>query len=267
MHLGDWQLNGRAVAALATDAFLLARHCCPGHTSASGRAWERAVSELLWRPSFTRRQHPGVLGLFGRGSQSGARHEIDGVGQGPEVAAWIESKARRTLGKSDVAVFHLKCFDLYRAAAMEHPEQTASAGWWPLLVSSEPTSDSVRRICCDLGVVMCDPERLPLPALLFAASRPNADDYLSEIHLAELVRLAEVACVPMQHRWRLNTKRREVCLSLDHLDSTEIDDLIFLQDELTEDFLDAFEVNSPDTLGQRASALVERFEASKLASF
>lgn len=266
MQPGDWQLSGRAVAGLSVDAFLLARHCCPGHSQASGRAWERAVSQLLWRPGFTRRQHPGVLGLFGRGSLSGARHEIDGAGQGPEVGAWIESKARTTLNKSDVAVFHLKCFDLYRAAAAEHPEQTSVAGWWPLLVSSEPAGDSVRRICCDLGVVMCDPKRLPLPALLFAASRPNADDYLSEIHLAELIRLAEFGCAAMQKRWRVDPERRAVCLSLDHLNSSEIDDLLFLQDELTEDLLDAFEVNAPDLLGRRASILVERFDAARLTS-
>ena len=161
MPLVAWHADGRTLAALAMDAFLLARYCSPGHSPASGRAWERAVSQLLWRPGFTRRQHAGVLGLFGRGSQSGARHEIDGAGQGPEIGAWIESKARTTLNKSDVAVFHLKCFDLYRAAASEYPEQTAQAKWWPLLVSSEPTGEAVRRICCDLGVVVCDPQRLP----------------------------------------------------------------------------------------------------------
>ena len=258
--------NGRTLAALAMDAFLLARYCSPGHSPASGRAWERAVSQLLWRPGFTRRQHAGVLGLFGRGSQSGARHEIDGAGQGSEIGAWIESKARTTLNKSDVAVFHLKCFDLYRAAASEYPEQTAQAKWWPLLVSSEPTGEAVRRVCCDLGVVVCDPQRLPLPALLFSASRPNADDYLSETHLSELVRLAEPACAPMQERWRLDADRRVVSMRLDNMDSTEIADLLFLQDELTEDFLDAFELHAPGVLEQRALALTERFEAARLAS-
>ena len=96
------------------------------------------MSQLLWRPGFTRRQHSGALGLFGHGSHSGAQHEIDGAGEGPETGAWIESKARTTLNKSDVAVFQLKCFDFYRAAASEYPEQTAGASWWPLLVSSEP---------------------------------------------------------------------------------------------------------------------------------
>ena len=266
MSLTDWHTDDRALAALTVDAFLLARHCSPGHSQASGRAWERAVSQLLWRPVFTRRQHAGVLGLFGQGSQSGASHEIDGVGQGPRIAAWIESKARTKLNKSDIAVFHLKCFDLYRKAASQYPEQTAQARWWPLLVSSEPTSETVRRICCDLGVVICDPQRLPLPALLFAASRPNADDYLSETYLGELIRLAETACVPMQQRWRLDIDAKAVSLRLDHMGSTEIADLLFLQDELTEDFLDVFEVHAPGVLDRRASALVERFEAARLAS-
>ena len=266
MQLTAWHINDRAIASLTVDAFLLARHCSPGHSPESGRAWQRAVSQLLWRPGFTRRQHAGVLGLFGRGSRSGARHEIDGVGQGPEIGAWIESKARITLDKSDVAVFHVKCFDLYREAVSEFPEQTSKARWWPLLVSSEPTGETVRRMCCDLGVAVCDPQRLPLPALLFAASRPNADDYLSEVHLGELVRLAELACAPMQQRWRLDIDKREVSLSLDNIDSTQIEDLLFLQDELTEDFLDVFEVNAPGVLERRASALVERFEAARLAS-
>ena len=266
MQLTNWHTNDRALASLAVDAFLLARYCSQGHSQASGRAWQRAVSRLLWRPGFTRRQHAGVLGLFGRGSRSGARHEIDGVGQGPEIGAWIESKARTTLDKSDVAVFHVKCFDLHREAASEYPEQTAKAKWWPLLVSSEPTDEAVRRMCCDLGVVVCDPRRLPLPALLFAASRPNADDYLSETHLGELVRLAEPACAPMQQRWRLDIDRRVVSLCLDNMDSTEIVDLLFLQDELTQDFLDVFEVHTPGVLDRRASALAKRFEAARLAS-
>ena len=204
--------------------------------------------------------------MFGRSSQSGASHEIDGVGQGPDIGVWIESKARTALDKSDVSVFNLKCFDLFRYAATQFPEETAEARWWQLLVSSEPTDDAVRRICCDLGVVLCDPQRLPLPALLFAASRPNADDYLPETHLRELVRLAELACAPMQQLWHLNIERREVRLRLDRMHATEIEDLLFLQDELTEDFLDVFEVHAPGLLEQRASALVERFEAVRLAS-
>lgn len=248
------------------DAFLLASNCNPGHSPESGRAWEQTVSQLLWRPGFSRRQHAGVTGLFGHGSKSGAPHEIDGVGQGNEVAIWVESKSRSALNKSDIAVFHLKCFDLYREVASEYLQDTSEARWWTLLVSSYPTDESIRRICCDLGVVLCDPLRLPLPALLFAASRPNADDYLPESHLREVVRLAEAACAPMQARWRLDMDGREIRLSLDSLNSTEIQDLLFLQDELTDHFLDAFEMHAPGELDKRASALAERFEAARLAN-
>ena len=59
---------------------------------------------------------------------------------------------------------------------------------------------------------------------------------------------------------------REVSLSLDNIASTEIEDLLFLQDELTEDFLDVFEMNALGVLEKRASDLVERFEAARLAS-
>ena len=177
----------------------------------------------------------------------------------------IESKSRITLDKSDVATFHLKCFDFYRAAACEDPEQTSKMRWWPLLVSSEPAGGTVRRICCDLGVVLCDPECLPLPALLYAAAQPNADDHLSEDHLSEMVRLAEIACVPMQQRWRLDRDGRKICLSLDNINATEISDLLFLQDELTKDFLPAFDIHS-ERLAQRVRPLLERYEAARLAS-
>ncbi len=170
------------------------------------------------------------------------------------------------LNKTDAAVFHIKCFDLFRQVASEYPEQTSEARWWPLLVSSEPTDDAVRKMCCDLGIVLCDPQRLPLPALLYAASQPNADDYLSEVHLGELVHLAETACAPMQQRWRLDIDAREVCISLDNLNSTEIEDLLFLQDELTEDFLDVFEMHAPGVLERKAQNLVERFEAVRMAA-
>lgn len=55
-------------------------------------------------------------------------------------------------------------------------------------------------------------------------------------------------------------------MRLDHMDSTEIADLLFLQDELTEDLLDAFEVHAPGVLDRRTFALVEGYEASRLAS-
>jgi hypothetical protein len=75
----------RELAALAADAFLLARFGPPGAGRPDGRAWERAASGLLLRPAFPRRQHASTLGLFGGTSASGALHELDGAGEGPDV--------------------------------------------------------------------------------------------------------------------------------------------------------------------------------------
>lgn len=254
------------VASVATDAFLMARFGGPGDGRPSGRAWERAASGLLSAPGLSRRQHAGTLGLFGRGSASGANHELDGVGQGPDIGIWIEAKARAVLDKSDVAVFFLKCFDLYRAAAATFPESTAAARWWPMLISSEPVTDAVRRVCCDLSIVLCDPLRFPLPALLHAAGKPNADDYLPEAQLGELVTLTEAVCQPMQRRWQIDASRRTLTLKLDHLSADNIGDVLYLQDELTEDLLDAIDLHAPRHLESRAAPLLERLHAARLAS-
>jgi hypothetical protein len=181
------------------------------------------------------------------------------------LAALVESKACIVFEKSYAAVFHMKCFDLYRAAAAEDPEATAESRWWPLLVSSEPVGEAARRVCVDLGIVLSDPSRMPLPALLYAASRPHADDYLPEAELGELVRLGERACVPMQSRWRIDGQPRTVTANLDHLSANDVGDLLFLQDELTQDFLDTFEVNQPGLIERRAAQLSGRLQALSMA--
>ena len=253
------------LAGLAVDAFLLARCGGPGGRRPDGRAWERAASQLLWRPGLDRHQHAGVLGLFGHGPRSGARHEIDGAAQGQGLGILIECKAHAALDKSELAVFQLKCFDFYRAVAAEHPEAIAKDRWWPMLISSDPTSEAVRRISCSLGIVLCDPARMPLPALLYTAARPYSDQFLREDLLGELVRLGERACLAMQEQWRIQPTSRAIAIGLDMLTSGEIDDLLFLQDELTEDLLDVFDIHAPRYLDRRGAALAGRLEAAHLA--
>ncbi len=252
----------RQLAGFSLDCFLLARYAVPGLGGRpDGRAWEQAVSSLLWRPGIHRRQHAGTMGLLGSESASGARHEIDGAGHGPTTGIWIEAKARSGVDKSDIAVFDLKCADLYKAAARHNPNATRSARWWPVFVSSEPAGESVRRLCVSLGIVLCDPLRVPLPVLLRAAANPEADMYLSEALLAEAVRLFEIACRPMQDRWCISDCGRKLVLTLDAArGATAVGDALFVQDELTGDLLDYFDADAPGQLECRASELGERLE-------
>jgi hypothetical protein len=212
----------------------------------------------------TRRQHAGTLGLFGGASASGVAHELDGVGTGFGSGVWIESKARAALDKSNVAVFKLKCEDLYKAEAHKDPIGTALEAWRPLLISSEIVTQSIRRLCCATGIILCEPRHLPLPVLLRAAGRPTADEYLREGLLAELVRLGEPACRPMQEVWRIDRDRERIWQSLDGLGGEEIGDLLHLQAELSDDLLDALELHAPGWIEERVETLLDRLAACVL---
>ena len=243
----------------------MSRFTPPADRAPDGRAWQSAVAQLLWRPELTRRQHPGHRGVFGGQSASGVEHEIDGIGAGSGVAVWIESKARKALDKSDVATFRLKCEDFFRARAGEDPTAVAEESWWPLLVSSEATTRSVRRLCHAHSIVLCDPCLLPLPVLLRAAERPSADEHLSEVLLAEFVRLAEPVCQPMQGVWRIDPERRRIVQQIDGPSAEDVDHLLHLQAELTFDLLDVLESQRPGWLEIRARAVEERVAAHLLS--
>lgn len=258
----------RVIADFCRDCFLLARYAPPVTEGVSdGKAWERAVENLIWRPTFTRRQRAGTFGLFGMGSASGVEHELDGVGHGPEAGVWVEAKARAALGKGDVALFELKCRDLYVEAIRRDPPSTTAARWWPVLVSSEPVSDSVRRLCLATGILLCEPEKLPLPALLRIAANPEADLHLDEPLLQEAVRLFEPGCRSMQERLAVEDRGRSLRLSIASYPSPrDFGDALFAQDELTADLLDHMELEAPGALESRAICLASRLRTRGLMS-
>ena len=254
------------VGAFCADAFLLARFGGPGDGRPDGHAWERAVSAGLWAAQTTRRQHAGTLGLFGTDGRSGVHHELDGAGHGPamdgtDIGIWLEAKARAALDKADVAVFAFKALDLYREYAAQRPEVTAAGAWWPVLVSSEPCSETVHRSCLTIGVTLCEPSMLPLPALLRVASRPMADMHLDERLLAEAVRLGELLCKPMQRRWTIDAHARTISMSLDEPGADALTDVMFVQAELTDQLLDYYDCVAPGELERRGAALGERLSA------
>jgi hypothetical protein len=247
-------------ARFCRDCFLLARVARPGENGQpQGRAWEQEVSSLLWRPGFNRRQHAGTLGLFGRGSASGAGHEIDGAGHGPDSGIWVEAKAGASIGNADVALFRFKCDDLYMANVRLDPTRTAAVRWWPVLVSSTPASDNVRRLCMASGIVLCDPAKLPLPTILRQAANPEADLHFSETLLAEAVRLFEPPCRSIQERWLVSEDGRKLEQAVAELPTAKaIADTIFIQDTLTADILDHMDLESPGSLDRIGAELAER---------
>lgn len=244
----------RRLARLCTDAFLLARYGGAGPVT-DGRVWERAVSGGLWAGRRVRRQHAGTLGLFGRPSRSGARHELDGALHDIGLGVWLEAKAVQGLHKSEVACFAFKAEDLYRQAAAENPAWVAGQAWWQLLVSAHPCSESVHRCAASRGIVLCEPSVMPLPALLHVAGLPEADMRVDGVLLGQLLDLAEPVCRPIQQRLVIDPDARTIGMSLDAPDATHIGDLLHVQHELTGQLLDHYDSRRPGQLDERGRRL------------
>lgn len=66
------------IAEFSLDFWLLAR-CThvTGMSPVDGRAWERAIGDLLRRSPLPNRQRAGLTTLFGVAAASGVAHELD----------------------------------------------------------------------------------------------------------------------------------------------------------------------------------------------
>ena len=137
------------LADFTLDVWLVA-HFAPqlSGTAPAGRAWERTVAGLLYRPGFTRRQGPGNNSLFGSVSASGVRHEIDGAADGWRGSFIVECKATGGgISKADAALFHFKVMDFYQRKIA-----TASAErWWRIMCGTTPTTDTARAAAVSLA--------------------------------------------------------------------------------------------------------------------
>jgi hypothetical protein len=246
------------LAEITLDAFLAGRYCFGGPELPEGRVWERSVEVLLHRPGLSRRQSAGLTTLFGTVSHSGCAHELDAAASGWRGSFLIECKARgRGPDKSDVATFDLKTFDYYSGQL----ESAARDRWWRIMVSAAPVTDSVRALCFRMGIVLCDPSRFPLPVLVRVAGHPAADDFLATVKLRELLRLAETNCDPMQERWRI--VGNEIHFRPQRWGRQEINDLLWLQDELSDDLFDVYDTWAPGRLERRVSALRLQIETTQ----
>ena len=132
-----------------------------------------------------------------------------------------------------------------------------------MLVSASAVSNSVRTLCFRLGIVLCEPEHFPLPVLLHAASLPIADDHLSRTKLQQLVRLGEVSCEPLQRRWRIVGD--EVRFRPRQWSEQDRDDLLWLQDELSDDLFDLYDALTPGRLDRRVAHLQREIAARERA--
>jgi len=162
------------------------------------------------------------------------------------------------VGKLAVAGFELKLADSYfgrwRAVAVQH--------WHPISVCAVSATESMRRICAARAMLLCDPERLPLPVLYHHATHRDSASHLPEPMCSELRRLAPRASASIQQRIIPAVKAGELRLRPAPYTRDEIDDLLWLQDELTDEVLERYDLVAPGRLERRAApphgALLDR---------
>jgi hypothetical protein len=254
-------MSHRLLAQITLDTYLLARHAAAIGPLPDGRAWERVVGQLLCRPGLECRQYAGLTTLFGMNSSSHCAHELDAAAKGWRGTVIIEAKSKTGgISKADVAVFGMKTFDYYRGQL----PASASAPWWRLITSAGFVADNLRRLCLQEGILLCDPVHLPIPVLLHIASQPVADQFLDDVKLGEIIRLGERACESMHDRWKLE-KVGTLSFHAHQWRRNEMDDLLWLQEDLTSDVLALYDTHRPGRLETRIEQLVARLHMAAYA--
>jgi len=153
----------------------------------------------------------------------------------------LEAKAYERVGpsKDDVCVFDRKTFDLILArhqAGVRGPH-------WRVLASATGLEARLRQYCYLHGIVVMDPELLPLPYLLRAAAKPGADLLADPMLWDELVRLGERAVVPFEERY--------VPVGEDFIFNTrwwsvrDLEDLVWVQTELSDQVIASVDTEHP----------------------
>ncbi|WP_456686521.1 hypothetical protein, partial [Bradyrhizobium sp. P5_C11_2] len=241
------------LADFTLDAWLMAKFAPRLGVKLDGRTWERSVAGLLYRPGFSRRQGPGSLRLFNLPSASGASHEIDGAASSRAGSIVLECKATSAgITKADVALFHFKVMDFYKRAVVTASREK----WWCTMCGTSRTDPSARAAALSVGLFICDPDRLPLPVLLRAASRPSADMHVPDTLLQEIVRLGERALRPQQLQWPYHAHAGEIVSRPSEWTHSETADLMWLEDELSSSLLELYERRRPGVLQNRAENLI-----------
>ena len=243
-----------ALAEFCLDSWLLARFTHGhGKSQVDGRAWEQVVGDLLRRFPLPNRQRAGLTTLFGVEAASGVAHELDAAVAGGGFLMVVECKAQSSgVSKADAALFHQKTLDFFCAS----PARFRSERWWRIVASFTPVSDSVRTFCASLGLALIEPNHLPLAVILRTACRPAADMYLREPLLQDAVRLGERMLLPLQDRWRYDMKADAISFQPSLLSASEIQELLWLEEELGSDILVLYDLHRPGALKQRTEKLL-----------
>jgi hypothetical protein len=157
---------GRLHPALYRLVFAAFRACRTWRSDLKGPARGRLFEQTLYGEWEGRRleldTRAGGRLVRGYRSASGLIHENDGVIVAPDLTVHVEAKhLTDVVPKNEVLVFNQKGLDYFAAEAVDLRRRP----FYRVLISGGPVSDEVRSFALLWGIVLVDPDRLPLPVL------------------------------------------------------------------------------------------------------
>jgi hypothetical protein len=180
-------------------------------------------------------------------------HELDGCGAQGSLTLIVEAKAYGGHGpsKEDLMFFDRKTFDLYvarRRAGEVGPH-------YRVLASTQGIDSYVRKYCYLYGIVAVEPDILPLSLLLRMVNRPAARQFFQVGLIADFLRLGEAACGPLESRY-VPEGQSHLRFDLATFPEQELEDLLWLHQELSADVLELVDQERPGHFEERADRLI-----------
>jgi hypothetical protein len=114
---------------------------------------------------------------------------------------------------------------------------------------------AVQKYCYLYGIIAVEPDVLPLPLLLRMASRPAARRFFQGGLLADFLRLGAAAGGPLESRF-VPEGRTYLRFDVSMLPDQDLEDLLWLQQELSADVLELVDQERPGHFEERADRLI-----------
>jgi hypothetical protein len=151
----------RVLYDLVADCFAIAQcwepYCPPGPER--GREFERTFLKYCDLTGKPLSERPGSRTLNAERSASGFNHESDAVIAWPSFIVHAELKYLSSeLDKNELLIFHQKGLDFLAAARLDLRKPPL----YRLLLSGRLISEEARQFALQWGIIVVEPERLPL---------------------------------------------------------------------------------------------------------
>jgi hypothetical protein len=131
-----------------------------------GRLFENALYDFCARSHLSLNERAGSRSLCYANSASGLRHESDGVITGADIILHVEAKhLTGEVSKNDLLIFNQKGLDF----VLTGDARLRSRPLYRLFLSGSPLAEEARRFALLWGIIVVEPNYLPLPTLHWLA--------------------------------------------------------------------------------------------------